>query len=94
MSDRSSQAWFAAKRYGYGSSLPIAWQGWVALLVFSVVTLGPWLVLPFFDVAKPVLVTLILVVTATNAIALVAFGVLCARKTEGGWRWRWGERDP
>ena len=21
--------WFAPKRYGYGSGMPIAWQGWV-----------------------------------------------------------------
>ena len=23
--------WFAAKRYGYGSGLPIAWQGWAVI---------------------------------------------------------------
>ena len=25
-------AWFAPKRYGYGTSLPIAWQGWAILI--------------------------------------------------------------
>lgn len=24
-------AWFAPKRYGYGTGLPIAWQGWTLL---------------------------------------------------------------
>ena len=28
--------WFAPKRYGYGSSLPIAWQGWAVLIGFIV----------------------------------------------------------
>ena len=26
--------WFAPKRYGYGSGLPISWQGWVLTLGF------------------------------------------------------------
>jgi hypothetical protein len=26
------QAWFAAKQYGYGWSLPLRWQGWLVLL--------------------------------------------------------------
>ena len=26
------QAWFAAKRYGYGWNLPLRWQGWLVLL--------------------------------------------------------------
>ena len=28
--------WFAPKRYGYGSGLPISWQGWAVLLGFAV----------------------------------------------------------
>ena len=34
MNDDHGPEWFAAKRYGLGSSLPISWQGWVVLLVF------------------------------------------------------------
>jgi hypothetical protein len=26
--------WFAAKRYGYGAGLPIAWQGWALLAAY------------------------------------------------------------
>ena len=28
--------WFAAKRYGYGASLPISWQGWVVMIAILV----------------------------------------------------------
>ena len=29
--------WFAAKRYGFGSGFPIAWQGWVIMLAFGAI---------------------------------------------------------
>ena len=27
--------WFAPKRYGYGTGLPIAWQGWALLAAYG-----------------------------------------------------------
>jgi hypothetical protein len=75
--------WFAPKRYGYGASLPISWQGWVLTLAFvGIIMLAgvllksrPW---QLIAVAIPVSVT---------------FMVICAKTTRGGWRWRWGEED-
>jgi len=76
--------WFGPKRYGYGSGLPIAWQGWavligyVAIVVALVLTLrrsGP---VPFLAAVIPV---------------TVVFAVICARTTRGGWRWRWGKEE-
>jgi hypothetical protein len=32
--------WFEAKRYGYGSGLPIAWQGWAITIAYFVLILG------------------------------------------------------
>ena len=29
--------WFAPKRYGYGSGMPISWQGWAVTLGFAAV---------------------------------------------------------
>lgn len=78
MLERPSKPWFAAKRYGYGSGLPVAWQGWLVLGVyFAVVMLAPTR-LPFVGQ----------VVTVVVATAILC--VICARKTEGGWRWRNG----
>ncbi len=35
-----SKPWFAAKRYGYGSGLPIAWQGWAVLTAYMLICGG------------------------------------------------------
>ncbi len=75
-------AWFAPKRYGYGSSVPIAWQGWAVALTYCIaVTLSALFVLPRSIGA---FVAVVLGLTA-------AFILICARTTRGGWRWRWGE---
>lgn len=75
-----SKAWFAAKRYGYGSSLPIAWQGWVLFVAFIVL---------FVAAAGGLQGVLRWMVMAG---LLVGFFVIAALKTEGGWRWRWPRR--
>ena len=74
-------AWFAPKRYGYGSGLPIAWQGWALL--------GGYLVLLLVlsaSLDRYPGVGMALIVGAT-----LAFIVIAARRTRGGWRWRWGD---
>ena len=84
-----SKPWFAPKRYGYGAGLPIAWQGW-ALLAGYLIVIGAALLLP------AVLPDSGVFVAVYGAIVLLATAVLlvvCERKTEGGWRWRWGEDD-
>jgi hypothetical protein len=76
--------WFAPKRYGYGSGLPIAWQGWAVLLGYVAILVALALTLhrngPLQFVAAAIPLT-------------VVFAVVCARTTRGGWRWRWGEED-
>jgi hypothetical protein len=79
----SDDSWWAPKRYGYGAGLPIAWQGWAVTLVYCVaVTLSAWFILP-----RSIFAFVAIVLAATAALL-----VICARKTRGGWRWRWGER--
>jgi hypothetical protein len=75
--------WFAPKRYGYGASLPISWQGWAVTIGFSAaaVAVGVWLG------NKPAQLVAALVPL------IAAFLLICARTTRGGWRWRWGEKD-
>ncbi len=86
----SGKPWFKPKRYGYGAGLPIAWQGWVVLIVYLAVTVG----------AAPVAVSLFpnveiaaALFTGVIMVASVVLLIICARKTEGGWHWRWGKRD-
>jgi len=38
MDDRPE--WFSAKRYGFGTALPIRWQGWLVMAVYFAVTIG------------------------------------------------------
>lgn len=75
--------WFAPKSHGYGSGLPIAWQGWVVMLAYMAVVLAAGLLLAE---RSPWAFGSILV-TATAALLIVT-----AKTTRGGWRWRWGKR--
>lgn len=75
--------WFAPMRYGLGSGLPIAWQGWVVTSLFMFVAIGA----PLLFEDRP-LVAASIVVPAAGAFLLIA-----AQTTRGGWRWRWGEDE-
>ena len=75
--------WFAPKRYGYGSGLPISWQGWAITIFF--VALAALVAFRFPD--QP------MVAIAIMVPAVCVFMVIAARTTRGGWRWRWGEED-
>ena len=76
--------WFEAKHHGYGSGLPIRWQGWVLLggLVLSL------LVASFVLLPDHLLGFLVVTAAISGLFALIA-----AKTTRGGWRWRWGEKD-
>ena len=74
--------WFAPKRYGLGSGLPVAWQGWAVLLAYFAVVTGGFLL---FGERNPAAFAIV-------AIATAILLVVAARTTRGGWRWRWGEK--
>lgn len=73
--------WFEPKKYGYGSGLPIVWQGWVLLLGYVLVSTGFALLIERGHVWAGILG---LVGT------LIPFLWLVKRHTRGGWRWRSG----
>jgi hypothetical protein len=75
--------WFAPKRYGYGSGPPISWQGW-ALTLFYVAIIIPVAI----RLRDNTLQSAAIFIPVT-----IAFCVICARTTRGGWRWRWGDND-
>jgi hypothetical protein len=76
--------WFKPKRYGYGAT-PITWQGWVvtgvAVLAIALAALlippNAWGWTAFF---------------AVEALVIAVLWVVSRRKTDGAWRWRWGDR--
>jgi hypothetical protein len=77
-------AWFCAKQYGYGAGLPIAWQGWalIAAYVLTLVGVGR-LAKMDDDIARIAAFALFLIITSIVMI-------IAARRTQGGWKWRWG----
>lgn len=90
MSRNTAKPWFAAKRYGYGSGLPIAWQGWVLFIAYIVVCIGAPVILTFVLHEQQALDQASL---ATIGAATVILMIVVARRTKGGWRWRWGKDD-
>ncbi len=83
----SSKPWFAPKLYGYGSGLPIAWQGWALLAVYFLIVGGATTGLPALISNPTILLAAILGIVGAATIILL---IVCALKTQGGWRWRWG----
>jgi MFS family permease len=85
-----AQYWFKPKRYGYGAS-PATWEGWlatfgsVAVVVGSVVVMNR-LVDRMNFAAWIIWAALIVALT-------VAFVAVARQKTDGEWRWRWGDND-
>lgn len=75
--------WFAPKRYGLGAGMPISWQGWALTTGFVAVAIA--LALIFRHHPQQLFAAL--------APFVIAFTVICARTTKGGWRWRWGGKD-
>jgi hypothetical protein len=75
--------WFAPKRYGFGSGMPVRWQGWALTIGFVAVAIA--LSVEFKH--RP------LQFIAALAPFAIVFLIICARTTRGGWRWRWGDDD-
>ena len=85
-----TQYWFRPKRYGYGAT-PVTWQGWVVTLAAVVVIAGSIVAMNRFvdrTDAGAWLVWAMLI-----ALATAWFVRFSRRKTEGEWRWRWGQRS-
>jgi len=80
----SKDPWFAPKRFGYGSGLPTAWQGWVLSAVFIILIAGfAWAI-----ESGRLYLGLSGIMPGT-----LAFLWLAIRHTPGGWRWRSGSGD-
>ena len=72
--------WFAEKRYGFGSGLPITWQGWVVSAIYIAIVMGSAV---FVERSPWAFGSIMFTATAI-------FVIVCAKTTRGGWRWRWG----
>ncbi len=81
----SRTPWFRAKRYGYGWSRPLTWQGWLVIGVYCALVAGGALLLARGEIDRTLYAAFALLLT----LALIA---ICWRTGEPP-RWRWGDRD-
>jgi hypothetical protein len=79
--------WFKPKRYGYGA-VPVTWQGWLVILVYTVIVLGCVLLALATRVSPWGLGSAVIAYAASTAVLFR----LAWLKTDGGFRWRWGDR--
>lgn len=70
--------WFRPKSRGYGTGLPIAWQGWLMLAMHIALITGIAVLLQ----DRPAMMTVAVVLAGLAPMPLYR------AKTEGGWRWR------
>jgi 4-amino-4-deoxy-L-arabinose transferase-like glycosyltransferase len=82
-----AEYWFKPKRYGYGAT-PVTWQGWAVTLGTVLAMVAVSLCLRLTAKSLWSLAALVLF----DVAAIAALVIISYRKTDGGWRWRWGDR--
>jgi hypothetical protein len=82
-----SRYWFRPKLYGIGAT-PTTWQGWalVGLYLCAIVTLALVMRVNMMAGAEKPLSFIAIVVVLTAALVWISW-----KKTDGVWRWRWGQ---
>lgn len=80
--DKTPSYWFAAKRYGWGWSLPLTWQGWVVYILWFAVVVGS---IPIYGLRNHSFEHFAFLIV----MVAVLFGI-CYWKGEPP-RWRWGD---
>jgi hypothetical protein len=79
--------WFKPKSYGYGAT-PITREGWVVTFVAAAAMAGSVVVMELLMDKSDLVAWLVWV--ALIAAATWWFIQLSRRRTDGEWRWRWG----
>jgi hypothetical protein len=81
-------AWFRPKKFGYGAT-PVTWQGWavVAVGVIAMAAAARLILVPQAPQPRAWIEFF-----ASEAVVLAILWIVSRRKTEGEWRWRWGDR--
>jgi hypothetical protein len=79
--------WFRQKQFGYGAT-PNTWQGWLFTIVLALFIAA----LAFgADFVRDDRERLLLIAVGLPAV-LVPFVLIGHAKTDGGWRWKWGQK--
>jgi hypothetical protein len=79
--------WFRPKRYGWGAT-PVTWQGWALITA----TVAAMVVVSIFLRLTERHYWALALLLAFDALALSTLALISRYKTDGEWRWRWGDR--
>ena len=82
-----STYWFKPREYGYGAT-PIAWQGWALTIATMVAVVMSSLVVPVLANGAAWALSALVI----DVLAIAALIIVSRQKTDGEWRWRWGQR--
>ena len=83
--------WFKPKTHGYGAS-PANWKGWAATAGYVVAMIA--LSLGVFGLERRPAVSGVewAVWLGGVIVATVTFVIISRSKTDGPWKWRWGDK--
>jgi hypothetical protein len=86
-----SQYWFRPHTYGYGAT-PTHWKGWAAVGAYATASLALTLPLTQWPVEMPIGPRMWQLATwaVFEAVLTVWFIRFTRAKTDGQWKWRWG----
>jgi hypothetical protein len=81
-----------SKKFGYGAT-PINWKGWLSsfALICAVLAVTRLMVVPAAGGPIPPVWEIVAGVAIILGL-IVGFSWFAKGKTDGEWRWRWGER--
>lgn len=83
--------WFKPKKFGYGAT-PITWEGWLATTLFAaVVVIGMLELIRLMDPVNATAAWVIVGGFAVLAGVVIGFIRFSEHKTDGEWKWRWGD---
>ncbi len=85
--------WYKPKTHGYGA-YPTNWKGWVLIAAYIVaipVVMSPLVVEPALNNQPPTIAGVALSLAALAVVTWIFLRAVRA-KTDGEWRWRWGDR--
>lgn len=82
-----SKPWFSQKRFGYGASFPISWEGWSIMAGYIALMIAAALII---ENAQSSYRFLVIIPMLLGTLALV---MIAKARTRGGWRWRWASED-
>jgi hypothetical protein len=86
----TARYWFRPKRYGLGAT-PVTWEGWAftALMVAFIVAISLYVV----GATRTPSFMAVMVWAALVGAATVVLVIVTKAKTDGTWRWRWGDPE-